>query len=54
MLSPAFRQFISGTDIRGVASEGVPEEPINLTDENIEITFPGDFISFNRNVKMNV
>lgn len=36
MLSPAFRQFISGTDIRGVASEGVPEEPINLTDENID------------------
>ena len=26
----------SGTDIRGVAVDGVPGEPINLTDEVVE------------------
>ena len=30
-----YKQFKSGTDIRGVASEGVPGEPINLTDEAV-------------------
>lgn len=35
MLSKYWKQFKSGTDIRGVASEGVPGEEINLTDENI-------------------
>lgn len=30
-----FMQFKSGTDIRGVASEGVEGEPINLTDEAV-------------------
>ena len=33
MLNKTYKIFKSGTDIRGVASEGVPGEPINLTDE---------------------
>jgi len=36
MLTKYWKQFKSGTDIRGVASEGVPGEEISLTDENIE------------------
>lgn len=36
MLTKYWKQFKSGTDIRGVASEGVPNEEISLTDENIE------------------
>ena len=36
MLTKYWKQFKSGTDIRGVASDGVPGEEINLTDENIE------------------
>lgn len=36
MLTKYWKQFKSGTDIRGVASEGVPGEELNLTDENIE------------------
>ncbi|MGN1050763.1 MAG: phosphomannomutase/phosphoglucomutase [Acutalibacteraceae bacterium] len=36
MLNEYFKKFKSGTDIRGVASEGVPGENINLTDENIK------------------
>lgn len=31
-----WKQFKSGTDIRGVASEGVPGQEVNLTDEVIE------------------
>ena len=31
-----WKQFKSGTDIRGVASEGVPGQEINLTDEVVE------------------
>ena len=30
-----YKMFKSGTDIRGVASEGVPGEPVNLTDEAV-------------------
>lgn len=33
MLSETYKIFKSGTDIRGVASEGVPGEAVNLTDE---------------------
>lgn len=36
MITKYWKQFKSGTDIRGVASDGVPGEEINLTDENIE------------------
>nr|WP_319489814.1 phosphomannomutase/phosphoglucomutase [uncultured Caproiciproducens sp.] len=36
MLTKYWKQFKSGTDIRGVASNGVAGEEINLTDENIE------------------
>lgn len=36
MLTKYWKQFKSGTDIRGVASDGVAGEEINLTDENIE------------------
>ncbi|HHV31566.1 MAG TPA: phosphomannomutase/phosphoglucomutase [Clostridiales bacterium] len=35
MLTKYWKQFKSGTDIRGVASEGVPGESVNLTDEAI-------------------
>ena len=33
MLNKTYKIFKSGTDIRGVASEGVAGEPVNLTDE---------------------
>lgn len=36
MLNQYWKQFKSGTDIRGVASQGVPGQEINLTDEVIE------------------
>ncbi len=36
-----FRQFKSGTDIRAVASEGVPGEPVALTDEVCEAVTAG-------------
>ncbi len=36
MLNEFYRQFKSGTDIRGVASEGVAGQPVNLTDDVIE------------------
>lgn len=36
MLTKFWKQFKSGTDIRGVASEGVPGQEVNLTDEVIE------------------
>ena len=35
----------SGTDIRGVAVEGVPGEPVNLTDEVVE-TIAGAFLKW--------
>lgn len=35
LLTNYWKSFKSGTDIRGVASEGVAGEEINLTDENI-------------------
>ncbi len=35
MLNDFYKQFKSGTDIRGVASEGVEGEPLNMTDEVI-------------------
>lgn len=36
MLNPYWKQFKSGTDIRGVASEGVAGQEVNLTDEAVE------------------
>ncbi len=36
MLNEFYRQFKSGTDIRGVATEGVAGQNVNLTDEVIE------------------
>ena len=33
MLNDKYKIFMSGTDIRGIASEGVEGEPVNLTDE---------------------
>lgn len=33
MLDKFYKQFKSGTDIRGVASEGVEGQPVNLTDD---------------------
>lgn len=36
MLNDFYKQFKSGTDIRGVASEGVPGQNVNLTDEVVE------------------
>ena len=36
MLNERFRQFKSGTDIRGVATEGAAGQPVNLTDEVVE------------------
>lgn len=36
MLTKYWKQFKSGTDIRGIASDGVAGEEVNLTDENIE------------------
>ena len=35
MLNEFYRQFKSGTDIRGVASEGVPGQSVNLTDDAV-------------------
>ena len=36
MLNDFYKQFKSGTDIRGVASEGVEGEPLNLTNEAVK------------------
>ena len=33
MLNDTYKIFKSGTDIRGIASEGVADEPVNLTDD---------------------
>ena len=33
MLNAEYKIFKSGTDIRGIASEGVAGEPVNLTDK---------------------
>ena len=33
MLNDFYKQFKSGTDIRGVASEGVEGQSVNLTDD---------------------
>lgn len=35
MLNDTYKIFKSGTDIRGVASEGVADEPVNMTDDII-------------------
>lgn len=35
MLNDFYKQFKSGTDIRGVASEGVEGQNVNLTDEAV-------------------
>lgn len=36
MLDNFYKNFKSGTDIRGVASEGVPGQSVNLTDETVK------------------
>lgn len=36
MLNDFYKQFKSGTDIRGVTSEGVEGEPLNMTDEVVK------------------
>ena len=36
MLNEKYKQFKSGTDIRGVAVEGVEGQSVNLTDEVIQ------------------
>lgn len=36
MLNEFWQQFKSGTDIRGVAIDGVPGEPLNLTDDVVK------------------
>ncbi len=36
MLDNFYKNFKSGTDIRGVASEGVPGQNVNLTDETVK------------------
>ena len=41
MLNDTYKIFKSGTDIRGVASEGVADEPVNLTDEIISAMADG-------------
>ena len=35
MLNDFYKQFKSGTDIRGVASEGVEGQSVNLTDDAV-------------------
>ena len=41
MLTKYWKQFKSGTDIRGVASDGVAGQEINLTDETVEMMTAG-------------
>lgn len=41
MLNDFYKQFKSGTDIRGVAVEGVEGEPLNMTDEAVEAMAAG-------------
>lgn len=41
MLNTYWKQFKSGTDIRGVASEGVLDQPVNLTDEAVKAMING-------------
>ncbi len=36
MLNDFYKQFKSGTDIRGIASEGVEGEPLNMTNEAVQ------------------
>ena len=36
MLNDFYKQFKSGTDIRGVATEGVAGQSVNLTDDVIK------------------
>lgn len=36
MLDPLWKELKSGTDVRGVACEGIPNEKINLTDSVVE------------------
>lgn len=45
MLNDFYKQFKSGTDIRGVASEGVEGQPVNLTDEVVR-NMAGGFARF--------
>ncbi len=41
MLNDFYKQFKSGTDIRGVAVDGVEGEPLNMTDEAVEAMSAG-------------
>lgn len=54
MLTKYWSQFKSGTDIRGVASEGVAGEEVNLTDENIEKMTAGFALWLSDSVKKDV
>lgn len=36
MLNEYWKQFKSGTDIRGIATDGVEGEDVNLTDEAVK------------------
>lgn len=45
MLNDFYKHFKSGTDIRGVASEGVEGQPVNLTDEVVR-NMAGGFARF--------
>lgn len=45
MLSDFYKQFKSGTDIRGVASDGVEGEALNMTDEAVK-AMAGGFASW--------
>lgn len=42
MLCDFYKQFKSGTDIRGIATDGVEGEPLNMTDETI-VNMAGGF-----------
>lgn len=51
MLEKYWKQFKSGTDIRGVASEGVAGQEINLTDEVVEKITAGFALWLSKRVK---
>lgn len=46
-----FKQFKSGTDIRGIASEGVENEHINLTDDAVKAMTAGFLLWLEKNIK---
>ena len=51
MLNEFYGQFKSGTDIRGVASEGVEGQPVNLTDEVVNNMADGFVLWLSKKVK---